>query len=195
MYFKVRLGGFGAKEKSLTNYMKDYLDICRKVFAQYKELGEKAMNQLDEEQLNWAPSAESNSIVLIVKHLYGNMLSRWTDFLTTDGEKEWRNRDNEFVIDKKLTREELNFMWEDGWALFFRTLYSLTDEDLGKIVKIRGEDHTVIEALQRQTAHYSSHIGQIIYIAKVCKDKDWNSLSIPRGKSKEFNDKLTGKKY
>ncbi len=175
--------------------MKDYLDICRKVFAQYKELGEKAMNQLDEEQLNWAPSAESNSIVLIVKHLYGNMLSRWTDFLTTDGEKEWRNRDNEFVIDKKLTREELNFMWEDGWALFFRTLYSLTDEDLGKIVKIRGEDHTVIEALQRQTAHYSSHIGQIIYIAKVCKDKDWNSLSIPRGKSKEFNDKLTGKKY
>ncbi len=134
--------------------MKDYLDICRKVFAQYKELGEKAMNQLDEEQLNWAPAPESNSIKLIVKHLYGNMLSRWTEFLTSDGEKDWRDRDAEFVSDKNLTREEINFMWEDGWALFFRTLYSLTDEDLNKIVKIRGEEHTVIEALQRQTAHY-----------------------------------------
>lgn len=173
--------------------MKDYLDICIKVFAQYKELGEKAMAQLDEEQLNWAPSPESNSIVLIVKHLYGNMFSRWTNFLTEDGEKEWRDRDAEFVKDKNLTREEIMWMWEDGWALFFRTLYSLTDEDLNKIVKIRGEDHTVIEALQRQIAHYSSHIGQIIYIAKVCKDKDWNSLSIPRGKSKEFNEKLFGK--
>ena len=175
--------------------MNNYLEICRNVFQQYKVLAEKAMAQLDEEQLNWVPSAESNSIVLIVKHLYGNMLSRWTDFLTTDGEKEWRNRDAEFVTNRCLSREELNFMWEDGWALFFRTLYSLTDEDLDKIVKIRGEDHTVIEALQRQTAHYSSHIGQIIYIAKLCKDKDWNSLSIPRGKSKEFNQKLTGKKY
>ena len=173
--------------------MKDYLEICRKVFAQYKELGEKAMNQLDEEQLNWAPSAESNSIVLIVKHLYGNMLSRWTDFLLTDGEKEWRNRDNEFVLDKKLTRDEIMWMWEDGWALFFRTLYSLTDEDLGKKITIRAEEFSVMEALQRQTAHYSSHIGQIIYIAKVCKEKDWNSLSIPKGKSKEYNEKLFGK--
>ncbi len=173
--------------------MKDYLEICRKVFAQYKELGEKAMNQLDEEQLNWAPSAESNSIVLIVKHLYGNMLSRWTDFLTTDGEKEWRDRDAEFVSDKNLTREEINWMWEDGWALFFRTLYSLTDEDLGKKITIRAEEFSVMEALQRQTAHYSSHIGQIIYIAKVCKEKDWNSLSIPKGKSKEYNEKLFGK--
>jgi len=175
--------------------MKTYLDICKTVFGQYKTLAEKAMAQLDEEQLNWAPSKESNSIVLIVKHLYGNMLSRWTDFLTTDGEKEWRDRDNEFITEEPLTREELNFMWEDGWALFFRTLYSLTEEDLDKIVKIRGEDHTVIEALQRQTAHYSSHIGQIIYLAKLCKDKDWQSLSIPRGKSREFNHKMSGKKY
>jgi hypothetical protein len=174
--------------------MKDYLEICRKVFLQYKELGEKAMAQLEEKELNWAPSAESNSIVLIVKHLYGNMLSRWTDFLTTDGEKEWRNRDAEFETKKDLTREELNWMWEDGWALFFRTLYSLTDADLDKIVKIRGEAHTVLEALQRQTAHYSYHIGQIVYLAKACKDKDWNSLSIPKGKSKEFNEKLFGKK-
>jgi len=175
--------------------MKDYLDICRKVFRQYKELGEKAIAQLDEEQLNWAPSKESNSIALIVKHLYGNMLSRWTDFLTTDGEKEWRDRDGEFETDKPLTQAELNKIWNDGWTLFLHTLDSLTDADLDKIVKIRGEDHTVIEALQRQTAHYSSHIGQIIYLAKACKDKDWNSLSIPRGKSKEYNAKLTGKKY
>ncbi len=175
--------------------MNNYLETCRNVFQQYKQLAEKAMTQLDEKQLNWSPTPESNSIVLIVKHLYGNMLSRWTDFLTSDGEKDWRDRDAEFVTNRNLTREELNFMWEDGWALFFRTLYSLCEEDLDKIVKIRGEDHTVIEALQRQTAHYSSHIGQIIYIAKLCKDKDWNSLSIPRGKSKEFNEKLTGKKY
>ncbi|HTA27279.1 MAG TPA: DUF1572 family protein [Bacteroidia bacterium] len=175
--------------------MNNYLEICRNVFQQYKQLGEKAMTQLDEKQLNWSPTPESNSIVLIIKHLYGNMLSRWTDFLTTDGEKDWRDRDAEFVTNRNLTREELNFMWEDGWALFFRTLYSLNEDDLDKIIKIRGEDHTVIEALQRQTAHYSSHIGQIIYIAKICKDKDWNSLSIPRGMSKEFNEKLTGKKY
>jgi hypothetical protein len=173
--------------------MKDYLDLCRKVFRQYKALGEKAMVQLDERQINWAPSKESNSIVLIVKHLYGNMLSRWTDFLTTDGEKEWRNRDSEFETGKPVTQAELNKMWNDGWALFLNTLDSLKDSDLEKIVKIRGEDHTVIEALQRQTAHYSYHIGQIVYLAKACKDKDWNSLSIPRGESKEFNEKLFGK--
>jgi hypothetical protein len=168
------------------------MDTCRKVFLQYKTLGEKAMAQLDEAQLNWTPSPESNSIVLIVKHLYGNMLSRWTDFLTTDGEKEWRNRDNEFVSEKNVTVEQLGWMWEDGWALFFRTLYNLTDADLDKKVKIRGEEHSVLEALQRQTAHYSYHIGQIVYLAKVCKDKDWESLSIPKNKSKEFNEKMMG---
>jgi hypothetical protein len=173
--------------------MINYIDTCIQVFQQYKKLGEKAIEQLDESQLNWVPAPESNSVVLIVKHLYGNMLSRWTDFLTTDGEKEWRNRDSEFVNEKKMNREELNRIWEDGWALFFRTLYSLTDADLDKKVKIRGEEHTVLEALQRQTAHYSYHIGQIVYIAKVCKDKDWNSLSIPRNKSKEFNDTMFGK--
>jgi hypothetical protein len=174
--------------------MNNYLEICRKVFRQYKQLGENAMAQLDDNQLNWAPSSESNSIVLIVKHLCGNMLSRFTDFLTTDGEKEWRNRDSEFETDKKVSLAELNKMWEEGWDLFLRTLDSLTDADLHKIVKIRGEEHTVLEALQRQTAHYSYHIGQIVYLAKACKDKDWASLSIPKGKSKEFNEKLFGKK-
>jgi len=173
--------------------MSNYLETCKKVFKQYKELGEKAMAQLDQDQLNWAQSSESNSIVLIVKHLHGNMLSRWTDFLTTDGEKEWRNRDVEFIVGKLVSKEEVNSMWEEGWALFFRTLDSLTEADLDKIVKIRGEEHSVMEALQRQTAHYSSHIGQIIYIAKACRDKEWQSLSIPKGKSKEFNEKLFGK--
>ena len=173
--------------------MKNYLELCKNVFAQYKALGEKAMAQLNEDQLNWAPSTESNSIVLIVKHLYGNMLSRWTDFLTTDGEKEWRNRDNEFISEKSVNWEELNWMWEDGWALMFRTLNSLTDADLDKKVKIRGEEHSVLEALQRQTAHYSYHVGQIVYIAKACKDGDWESLSIPKNKSKEFNEKMFGK--
>jgi hypothetical protein len=174
-------------------FMNNYLNICRKVFAQYKMLGEKAMDQLNEDQLNLSLSVESNSIVLIVKHLHGNMLSRWTDFLTTDGEKEWRNRDNEFISGKNVTLEELNWMWEDGWALFFRTLESLEETDLDKKVKIRGEEFSVLEALQRQTAHYSYHIGQIVYLAKACKDRDWVSLSIPKGKSKEYNEKLFGK--
>lgn len=152
------------------------------------------MEQLDEDQLNWIPSPESNSVVLIVKHLYGNMLSRWTDFLTTDGEKEWRNRDSEFISDKNLSRQEINWMWEDGWALMFRTLHSLTDADLDKNIKIRGEEHSVLEALERQVAHYSYHIGQIVYLAKVCKDKEWKSLSIPKNKSKEFNEQMFGKK-
>jgi|SRR6185312_3751108 len=174
--------------------MINYLGTCTKVFQQYKKLGEKAMEQLDNEQLNWAPSSESNSVVLIVKHLYGNMLSRWTDFLTTDGEKEWRNRDNEFVAEQSLSYEEINWMWEDGWALLFKTLYALTDADLDKKVKIRGEEHSVLEALERQIAHYSYHVGQIVYLAKICKDKDWKSLSIPKNKSEEFNDLMFGKK-
>lgn len=173
--------------------MINYLETCIKVFQQYKKLGEKAMEQLNEKQLNWTPSEESNSMVVIVKHLYGNMLSRWTDFLTTDGEKEWRNRDNEFVSEESVSPDELYWMWEDGWALFFRTLHSLTDADLDKKVKIRGEEHSVLEALQRQTAHYSYHIGQMVYLAKICKDKEWQSLSIPKNKSKEFNDKMFGK--
>lgn len=173
--------------------MSDYLDTCKKVFVQYKLLGEKAMEQLNESQLNWAPSPESNSIVLIVKHLHGNMISRWTDFLITDGEKEWRNRDAEFESDKNLSISEVNNMWNECWALFFRTLDSLVEDDLKKKVKIRAEEHSVLEALQRQTAHYSYHIGQIVYLAKACKDKDWLSLSIPKNKSKEFNEKLFGR--
>lgn len=174
--------------------MINYMDTCIAVFRQYKTLAEKAMEQLDEAQLNWLPSPESNSVALIVKHLYGNMLSRWTDFLTTDGEKEWRNRDSEFISEQNISKEALNRMWEEGWKVMFNTLHTLTDADLDKKVKIRGEEHSVLEALQRQTAHYSYHVGQIVYLAKICKDKDWKSLSIPKNKSKEFNEKMFGKK-
>jgi len=174
----------------------NYILSATNIFKSYKELAEKAMAQLSDEQLFWQPDAESNSIYLIVKHLNGNMLSRWTDFLTTDGEKEWRNRDEEFVDDgmKKLKDEHMrgNLMkiWDEGWKCLFDTLNTLTENDLGKIVKIRNEEHSVMEAINRQVAHYSSHIGQIIFIAKMLKSEEWKSLSIPKNKSKEFNEKL-----
>jgi hypothetical protein len=149
---------------------------------------------LTDEQLTWAHSAQSNSIAVIVKHLWGNMLSRWTNFLTTDGEKESRDRDSEFETADITTRTQIMQKWDEGWKCFTDCLDSLKPEDLDKIVKIRGEDHTVIDALQRQIAHYGSHIGQIVYIAKAQKDKGWKTLSIPRGQSKQFNAMMTGTK-
>jgi hypothetical protein len=171
-----------------------YLDTTKKVFLQYKKQAEDAMAQLTDDQISWAPSPESNSIAAIVKHLWGNMLSRWSNFLTSDGEKDSRDRDAEFVPSDINTRAKLMEKWEEGWKCFTDTLNSLKVEDLDKIVKIRAEDHTVIQALQRQLAHYSSHIGQIVYLAKMQKDKDWKTLSIPKGQSKTFNDKMMGKK-
>ena len=171
-----------------------YLETTKKVFLQYKKQAEDAIAQLNDEQVSWAPSPESNSIAAIVKHLWGNMLSRWTDFLTTDGEKGFRDRDAEFVPSDIMTKAALMKRWEEGWKCFTNTLNLLKVEDLDKIVKIRSEDHTVIQALQRQLAHYSSHIGQIVYLAKIQKDKDWKTLSIPKGQSKEFNNMMMGKK-
>ena len=171
-----------------------YLDTTKKVFLQYKKQAEDAMAQLTDDQISWAPSPESNSIAAIVKHLWGNMLSRWSNFLTSDGEKDSRDRDAEFIASDINTRVKLMEKWEEGWKCFTDTLNSLKVEDLDKIVKIRAEDHTVIQALQRQLAHYSSHIGQIVYLAKMQKDKDWKTLSIPKGQSKIFNDKMMGKK-
>ena len=171
-----------------------YLETTRKVFLQYKRMAEAAMEQLSDEQISWSPSPESNSIAVIVKHLWGNMLSRWTNFLTTDGEKDFRDRDAEFVATDISTRTVLIEKWEEGWKCFTDTLNSLKPEDLERIVKIRNEDHTVVEALQRQLAHYSSHIGQIVYLAKMQKDKDWKTLSIPKGQSKQFNANMMGNK-
>ena len=171
-----------------------FLETTIKVFELYKEQDEVAFTQLDDKQLFHAPTAESNSVAVIMKHLWGNMLSRWTDFLTTDGEKEWRDRDSEFETTDIKTRTELMQKWEEGWACMFKALNALTPNDVDRKVFIRAEEYTVMRALQRQLAHYSSHIGQIVYVAKMLKGKDWKTMSIPKGKSKEFNAKMFGKK-
>ena len=164
----------------------NYIQNTKRLFMLYKQLGEKAMAQVDDEQLSWQANADSNSIATIVKHMWGNMLSRWTDFLTTDGEKPWRQRDAEFENDV-LNRDVMMQQWEEGWQCLFNALDSMTDADLEKIVYIRNEGHTVVEAINRQIAHYSYHVGQIVYISKLRSKEDWNSLSIPRNKSADYN--------
>ena len=164
----------------------DYLESTIKQFEYYKLLGEKSMEQLPEEKLFWQFNSESNSIAIIVKHLWGNMLSRWTDFLTSDGEKEWRNRDAEFENDI-LSKEELLAKWNEGWQCMLNSLKQLEEDDLQKIIYIRNQGHTVMEAINRQLAHYPYHIGQMVYIAKMVADNNWKSLTIPKGNSQSFN--------
>lgn len=164
----------------------DYLESARKQFAYYKQLGDKTFSQVSEEQLFWKSNEESNSIANIVKHLWGNMLSRWTDFLTSDGEKDWRNRDAEFE-DTVKTRAELISKWNEGWECLFAALNSLESGDLDKIVYIRNQGHTLMEAINRQLAHYPYHVGQIVFIGKMLSGNTWNSLSIPKGNSQEYN--------
>lgn len=163
-----------------------YLESVRKQFIYYKTLGEKAMAQLEPEQLFVMANEDSNSIATIVKHLAGNMLSRWTDFLTTDGEKEWRRRDAEFDNDLE-SKENVMALWDKGWACFFNALDSLKPEQLSDIIYIRNEGHTVFEAINRQLAHYPYHIGQIVFAAKQLKRSEWESLSIPRNASNSYN--------
>lgn len=162
-----------------------YLNGAIKQFEYYKMLGKKTFNQLPDEKLSWQPIHESNSIATIVKHLWGNMMSRWTDFLDSDGEKEWRNREAEFDNDI-ATREEMMDKWNEGWNLFLAKLNSLTDGNLIKIIYIRNQGHTVMKAINRQLAYYPYHIGQIVYIGKMAS-RNWTSLSIPRGHSAAFN--------
>ncbi len=164
----------------------NYLESIKKLFEYYKMLGEKTFAQLEEGDFFWQYNDESNSIGTIVKHLWGNMLSRWTDFLTTDGEKEWRNRDAEFENDIK-NKEELLVKWNEGWNCLNKGINELTESDLTKVIYIRNQGHTVIEAISRQLGHCAYHIGQIVYIGKMIRDNKWNSLSIPKGKSKEVN--------
>jgi hypothetical protein len=166
--------------------MNYFLESTKKLFEYYKVLGEKTFAQLDEKELFRQYNEESNSIGIIVKHLWGNMLSRWTDFLTTDGEKEWRERDAEFVNDIK-TKEELLLKWNEGWDCLFKGINALTESDLAKVVYIRNQGHTVVDAISRQLGHAAYHVGQIVYIGKMIRDTKWNSLSIPKGKSKEAN--------
>ena len=155
-------------------------------FRYYKELGEKTIEQVPKPKLSWQINNETNSINTIVKHLSGNMVSRWTDFLHSDGEKESRNRDEEFE-DTIKSKEELMKIWEKGWRVLFDAIEELTDEDLSKICYIRNEGHTVTECINRQLCHYSYHVGQLVMIGKIiCGDK-WKTLSIPKGESQSFN--------
>lgn len=164
----------------------NYLDSVIKQFEYYKLLGEKTFDQLNDEQLFWQANSESNSVAIIVQHLWGNMMSRWTEFLTTDGEKEWRNRDAEF--ESHITnRIELMRKWDEGWKCLFDALESLKEQQLEQIIYIRNQGHTVLEAINRQLAHYPYHIGQIVFIGKLCCSTSWNSLSIPKGNSAAYN--------
>ncbi|AWM14490.1 DUF1572 domain-containing protein [Flavobacterium sp. NRK F10] len=165
---------------------KNYTESVYKQMLYYKALAEKAMEQISEEQLFVSYNDNSNSIALIIKHLAGNMLSRWTDFLTSDGEKEWRNRDAEFENDIN-SKEAVMALWNKGWNVFLDTLKSLKPDDLSKIVYIRNQGHTVVDAINRQLAHYPYHVGQIVFCAKLLKETEWNSLSIPKNRSKDYN--------
>jgi hypothetical protein len=163
-----------------------YLESVKKQFLYYKMLSEKAIDQCEPEQLFVSVNEDTNSIATIIKHISGNMLSRWTDFLTSDGEKEWRNRDAEFENDLQ-SKEEVLEIWNKGWNVFFDALNNLKPEQLSDIIYIRNEGHTVIEAINRQLAHYPYHIGQIVFYAKQLKNRPWDSLSIPKNKSGNYN--------
>lgn len=171
---------------------KEYLNSVLDKFKEVKSLGEKTINQLSADDINWAYNGESNSVAVIVKHLSGNMISRWTDFLTSDGEKAYRDREKEFIGDIS-SKEELMKIWDKGWDILLGTISSLNEDELLKIVFIRGEGHTVIEAIERQVAHYAYHIGQIVYIGKQIKNNQWESLSIPKGKSTEYLQQMLDK--
>ena len=164
----------------------NYLESVKKQFEYYKLLGEKTFAQLNDNELFFQHNTESNSVAVIVNHLWGNMKSRWTDFLNSDGEKEWRNRDLEFENVIK-SREELIEKWNDGWNCLFNALNSVNENNFNTIVYIRNQGHTITEAINRQLAHYAYHIGQIVFLGKLIKGKEWKSLSIPKGKSSEFN--------
>lgn len=156
------------------------------LYKYYKSLGEKALAQTPDEALNWAPDEKSNSINVIIRHLHGNMLSRWTDFLTSDGEKEWRQRDGEFE-EREMDREPLMQLWEEGWACLFNALTALTPEDMDKTIYIRNMGQSVEDAIMRQLAHYAYHVGQIVYLARLTNQGDWKSLTIPKGDSGVYN--------
>ncbi len=167
-------------------YSSSYLEDSIAVFRQYKRLAERAMEQVTDEELLAVLDPEMNSIAQTVKHMAGNMRSRWTDFLLSDGEKPDRNRDSEFV-EPPATREALTHVWEEGWDRLFSALQPLSEADLARTVQIRGEPHSVMQAINRQIAHYAYHCGQIVLLAKHFRAHEWRSLSIPRGQSTSFN--------
>jgi uncharacterized damage-inducible protein DinB len=164
-----------------------FLTDALKTFRDYKGLAEKACAQISDEEFFRRIDAESNSVAVVVKHMAGNMLSRWTDFLTSDGEKAWRDRDSEFEVEPGATRDALMRYWERGWSCLFAAVEPLGPEDLSREVRIRGQAHTVMEAVSRQLTHYAYHVGQIVLLAKHMRSSEWKSLSIPKGKSARFN--------
>ncbi len=170
-------------------YMEGFLKDCIKRFQYYKELGDKTLDQVSEDELHWMPSSESNSIALIIQHLHGNMKSRWTNFLTEDGEKPWRNRDQEFEPQTWTKTQAMDF-WNQGWACLLDTLIDLKKEDLQKTIYIRTEPLLVYDAILRQLAHYPYHVGQIVYLGRMIRNDQWKSLSIPKGHSQAFNDQM-----
>ena len=165
------------------HYLKDSLSS----FRAYKKLADKAIAQLKDEEFFATLDEEDNSVAVIMKHIAGNMISRWTDFLTTDGEKPNRNRDSEFVLEPQTTKEAVLAYWEQGWQSLFSALDPLTSEDMERTVLIRGEKHTVVQAINRQMMHYAYHIGQMVFLAKHFRSMEWTSLSIPKNRSAEFN--------
>jgi len=171
----------------------NYISSVKKQFAYYKLLGEKSFEQLEEKDLFFQNSSESNSIAIIVNHMSGNMKSRWSNFLTTDGEKEWRNRDKEFeqIIN---TKTELLQYWQEGWECVFTALESVNENNFETVIYIRNQGHTIVEAINRQLAHYAYHVGQIVFIAKMISNNNWQSLSIPKNASKKkiVNNKKAG---
>jgi len=172
-----------------------YLDDCLLQLRKVKRHAERALAQVDDEQLFVVLDPEANSIAMLVKHMAGNMRSRWTDFLTSDGEKPDRDRDSEFVIGADDTRASLLARWEDGWSRIVQAVSSLAPEDLERTVHVRGEAHTVLEAINRQLTHYAAHVGQIVLLAKHYAGPHWKSLSIPRGKSRDVDVSRNGQTY
>ena len=169
--------------------MDTFLSSAIKRLKYYKDLGDKTFAQLSDPDFHFTPAEECNSIAVIIQHMHGNMLSRWTNFLNSDGEKEWRQRDAEFE-EQNLSKQRLITLWEEGWKCFFDALESLSTEDLEKTIYIRTETLSVPDAINRQLAHYPYHVGQIIYTGKMIKNKDWKSLSIPKGESSAYNKKM-----
>jgi hypothetical protein len=176
-----------SSEAIVQNYFEDALSSLRA----YKKLADKAIAQVHDEEFFVTLDEEANSVAVIMKHMAGNMISRWTDFLTSDGEKPNRNRDMEFVIEAETTKDDVLAYWERGWACVFQALEPLRPEDFEKTVMIRGEKHTIVQAINRQLMHYSYHIGQIVFLAKHFRSAEWKSLSIPRNRSADFNAYLT----
>lgn len=169
------------------SFGRNYLDDALANFRDYKRLAERALEQVKDEEFFTTLDEEANSIGVVIKHMAGNMISRWTDFLDSDGEKPDRNRDMEFVLEPDMTRADLISLWERGWAKLFEAIEPLRPEDLARTVHIRGKAHTVVEAINRQLTHYAYHTGQLVLLAKHMRSVEWRSLSIPRNRSAQFN--------